>query len=262
MEPPAYLILGATHSGRRAAVFDLIKDLTSESDPFEVVISKLEPPTQYDQRISALPGVELNYFETDLRSLPPGEMRAGSTSILIAAGAMNPVDQVESLKDLLGQANKELGRIITVVNCRMLGRHPSLFAYYDACIHFSDVVLVHEPESVSRQFVRDFIQRYKDEYYPCLFEPMKRGRVKNPELILESEPRRISLYFDAEEEYWLEEEEEDHETIPVDPYLERLPSGIRRKTVPDIGKILDEELTTEGTENTEAWTTDFTDEHG
>ena len=46
MESPAYLILGATHSGRRAAVFDLIKDLASESDPFEVVISKLEPPTQ------------------------------------------------------------------------------------------------------------------------------------------------------------------------------------------------------------------------
>ena len=134
MNPTAYLILGATHSGRRAAVFDLIKDLASESDPFEVVISKLEPPTRYDQRIPALPGVELNYFETDLSSLPPRELRAGSTSILIAAGAMNPVDQVESLKDLLGQANKELGRIITVANCRILSRHPSLFAYYDACI--------------------------------------------------------------------------------------------------------------------------------
>lgn len=238
MEPPAYLILGATHSGRRAAVFDLIKDLASESDRFEVVISKLEPPTQYDQRIPALPGVELNNFETDLRSLPPGELRAGSTSILIAAGAMNPVDQVESLKDLLILANKELGRIITLANCRMLNRHPSLFAYYAACIHFSDVVLVHEPESVSRQFVRDFIQRYKDEYYPCLFEPMKRGRVKNPDLILETEPRRISLYFDPEEEDWLEEEEEDVEATPVDPYLERLPSGFRRKTVPDIAKIL------------------------
>lgn len=241
MEPPAYLILGATHSGRRATVFDLIKDLASESDPFEVVISKLEPPTRYDQRIPALPGVELNYFETDLSSLPPGELRAGSTSILIAAGAMNPVDQVEGLKVLLGQADKELGRIITLANCRMLSRHPRLFAYYDACIHFSDVVLVHEPESVSRQFVSDFIQRYKDEYYPCLFEPLNRGRVKNPDLILETEPRRISLYFDVEEEDWLEEEEEDMETTPVDPYLERLPSGVRRKTIPDIVKILEEE---------------------
>ena len=155
---------------------------------------------------------------------------------------MNPVDQVESLKKLLLLANKELGRIITLANCRMLNRHPSLFAYYDACIHFSDIVMVHEPESVSRQFVRDFIQRYKDEYYPCLFEPMKRGRVNNPELILETVPRRISLYFDAEEEDWLEEEEEELEATPVDPYLERLPSGIRRKTVPDIAKILDEEL--------------------
>ena len=155
---------------------------------------------------------------------------------------MNPVDQVESLKDLLGKANKELGRIITLANCRMLSRHPRLFAYFDACIHFSDVVLVHEPETVSRQFVRDFIQRYKDEYYPCLFEPMKRGRVKNPDLILETVPRRISLYFDAEGEDWLVDEEEDLEPTPVDPYLERLPSGVRRKTVPDIAKILDEEL--------------------
>ena len=71
---------------------------------------------------------------------------------------------------------------------------------------------------------------------------MKRGRVKNPDLILETVPRRISLYFDAEEEDWLEEEEEELEATPVDPYLERLPSGIRRKTVPDIAKILDEEL--------------------
>ncbi len=237
MESPAYLVLGATHSGRRVAVFDLIKDLASESDPFEVAISKREPPSEYDERIPALEGVALNYFETDLGSLPPRGLRAGFTSILIAAGAMNPVDQVESLKDLLGQAKKELSRILSVVSCRMLSRHPSLSAYYDACIHFSDVVLINEYESVGEKFVKDFIQCYKDDYYPCLFEPLKRGRVKNPSLILETQARRISLYFDPEEDL---SEEEDHESIPVDPYLERLPGGIRRKTVPDIAKILDE----------------------
>ncbi len=237
MESPAYLILGATHTGRRAAVFDLIKDLASESDPFQVALSKREPPSEYDERIPALEGVESICFETDPGSLPPTELRSGSASIIIAAGAMNPVDQVESLKDLLVRAGKELGRIITVANCPMLNRHPSLLPYYDACIHFSDVVLINEPESVGKPFVNDFIQRYKNDYYPCLFERMKRGKAKNPSLILETQARRISLYFDPEEDL---PEEEDHETIPVDPYLDRLPNGTRRKTIPDIAKILAE----------------------
>ena len=234
MESLAYLVLGATHSGRRAAIFDLIKDLASASHPFEVAISKLEPSSEYGDRIPVLKGVYLSFFATDLGSLSSREPRAGSTSIIIAPGAMNPVDQVESLKGLLVPEGKELGRIITVANCRMLNRHPSLFSYYDACIHFSDVVLINEPASVGKKFVKDFMQRFKDDHYLCLFEPMRRGSVKNPDLILETQARRISLYFDPEE---------DHGIIPVDPYLDRLPSGNgnRRKTVPDISKILAEE---------------------
>ena len=246
MESLAYLVLGATHSGRRAAVFDLIEDLASESNPFEVFISKLEPPSECDEGIPALPGVALRYFETDPGSLTDHKPGAGATSIIIAAGSMNPVDQVESLKGLLARAHKELGRIITLVNCGMLSRHPGLLAYYDACIHFSDIVLINDLGSVGKHFVKDFIQRYKEEYYPCLFEPMLRGRVKNPDLILANQTRRISLYFDSEEDWrdegeedWRDEGEEDSETMPVDPYLERLPSGIRRKTVPDVAKILE-----------------------
>ncbi len=235
MDSFAYLVLGAPHSGRRAAVFDLVKDLASESNPFEVVISEMELPTQHDEKVQSLPGVELKYFETDLGSLSRKELNPEATSVIITAGAMNPVDQVEGLKDLLGQAKKELGRIITVVNCHMLSRHHSLFAYYDACIHFSDVALLNKRESISEKFAKDFIKRYKDERYPCLFERVKQGRIKNPDLVLETEPRRISLHFDAEEDAWLDE---DLETVEADPYLDRLPSGIRRKTIPDIASIL------------------------
>ena len=84
--------------------------------------------------------------------------------------------------------------------------------------------------------MQDFVDRYKGNHFPCLIEATRKGRVKNPGLILEPQARRISLYFDPEEDKWLDDDDEweDEEDALVDPYLAKLPSGIRVKRIPDI----------------------------
>ena len=86
--------------------------------------------------------------------------------------------------------------------------------------------------------IQDFIDRYKDNHFPCLFETVSKGRVKNPGLILEPQARRMSLYFEPEEDHWLDDEDEEFEGPTEDPYLVRLPSGKREKWLHDVQSIL------------------------
>ena len=88
-------------------------------------------------------------------------------------------------------------------------------------------------------FVQDFIDRYKDKHFPCLFEVIGKKGIKNPGLILEPQARRISLFFEPAEDAWLDDEDdEDWEGPQEDPYMIRLPSGHREKWIPDIASIL------------------------
>ena len=97
-----------------------------------------------------------------------------------------------------------------------------------------------------------FLAHFHDKFYPCLFEMVKAGRVKNPGLVLEPQARRMSHAFDAEQD-WIftdadgEEIDEQDETDDedgveaapeVDPYLERDATGRRAHRIPDINKYL------------------------
>lgn len=173
--------------------------------------------------------------------------------IFVTDGRLNPVEQIEAFTRWMTERGGELARVLCVVDCRLASNNPPLFAWFEACVHFSDVVLLNHREGVDNKWLSDFVGHFKKQFFPCLFEPLKDGRVRNPALVLEPEARRVSHVFDAEQE-WIftnadgevideQEESEDGEeeieaTQEVDPYLARDAAGRRQKRLPDIAKFL------------------------
>lgn len=249
-KPLVYLFLGATGSGRREIIADLITDGLAAGDRAAVLLPEGEAASPDDAR---LPGVTRWQWAGGeiVAPVPPGTTHA----FFVADGARNPVDQVEAFKPWLQASGAELGRILCVVHIRLAARHPALLAWYEACVHFSDVVLLHRREGVANKAISDFLGHFKKLHLPCLFELVKEGRVKNPALILEPQPRRVSQVFDEEQDWVFTNEDgesidedevtaDDEEEISAspaeDPYLARRLGGRRVKEIPDIATYLRE----------------------
>jgi len=172
----------------------------------------------------------------------------------VADGRRNPVDQVEELKPWIEAQGAELARILCVVNCQLAASTPALLPWFDACVHFSDVVLLSRREGVENRWVSDFQKRYAERFYPCLFEFVKKGQVANPLVVIEPQARRISQYFDEREGIVVEglvietdtpdsdgeDENEDGAAGLTDEdfYLARRAGGRRLHEIPDITKYL------------------------
>lgn len=241
-KPLVYMILGATGSGRREVLLDLIKDgLTSEAVPM-VLLNEGESPDPVDEQ---LPTVERWHWTG---STIEADITTEVTHVFIVCdGRGNPVDQLEALKPWLAQQDAELARIITVVNCQLGESHSAVLAWYDACVHFSDVILLNKREGVANKWVSDFQSRYRDQWLPCLIEFVKAGRVKSASVVLDPIARRLSHYFDEEQDWIItggvdedeaEGDEEVEAALEVDPYFERHGEGRRMKEIPNIRKYL------------------------
>ena len=160
---------------------------------------------------------------------------------ILSDGRGDPIDLLEALNNWLPITPFELGRIITVVNCGLLDANAKLKRWYDACIHFSDVVLLNNRVGLSSKWVSGFKARLHQSSFPCHVELVKKGRVANPALVLYPEPRRISLIFDEEENLYADDDDASDEEAVIrmeEPYFERLLSGRRVKELPDINKFL------------------------
>ena len=255
-KPLVYLILGAAGSGRREVLADLIEGGLSEGDKSVVLLSTGETPCEHDAKLGA---VEPWTWTEGVMVAPDDALAAGVThAFVVADGRSNPVDQIEAFKTWADENGGELGRVICVVNCQLAEQHKPLVAWFEACIHFSDIVLLARREGVANKWLSDFQNRFKDQFFPCLFEFVKGGRVKNPALILDPLPRRLSHYFDEPE--WLVEGKDAEDNIEMgegdddepsegeeaevevtqaeDPYMERLAGGHRIKVLPDIAKFI------------------------
>ena len=246
-QPLVYLILGAAGSGRREVLADLITDGLMEEDRPAVMLSDSEAPSALDDK---LPGLTRWTWSDGfvIGTLPPD----ASHVFFVTDGRRDPVEQLETLKTWLEAQGAELGRIICIVNCQLAEKHPPLLAWFEACVHFSDVVLLTRREGVANKWLSDFRAHFDNQFYPCLFELVKEGRVKNPALVLDPLARRLTHAFDAEQD-WIftdaegEEIEEDEETEgdeeveakqEEDPYFVRDAANRRVKKIPDIGKFL------------------------
>lgn len=242
--PLVYLVLGAEGAGRREVVADLIAgglDASAGALVFGSEGECREDETAWrwndDDQIEA--------------SWPPGS-RVG---FFIADGRSDPVDLVEAFKGWAQQAGVEVARVICVVHCQLLKEHAPVVHWYDACIHFSDIVLLNRRDGVENKWMSDYQARFAKRYLPCLVEVVKKGRVKNPALVLDLQVRRLSHWFDADEnEDWksyvtdpdtiiMEEDEDsaaddDEAEGEEDEYLARHPGGGRKKVLPDIRDYL------------------------
>jgi hypothetical protein len=252
-KPLVYLVLGAAGSDRRAIVADLIEGGLAEGDRSLVMVSDEEIGSEADPRL----GKVRRWVWMDGQIGAPEKVLGDATHVFfIADGKRNPVDQVEAFKPWVEANGGEVARVLCVVNCQFAEKHREAVAWYDACIHFSDVVFLNRREGVENKWMSDFQNRYKDQFFPCLFLMVKECRVKNPALVLDPVPRRLSQYFeiealagvDADTEIDMgtgegdepEELEDGEESdLPAeDPYLARRIGGRRVKELPDIRNLL------------------------
>lgn len=248
-KPLVYVILGAAGSGRREVLLDLIAGGFGDDDRPAVLLAAEEPAAEIDAK---LPGVA-RWMWTQASSIE-ADLPEGATHIFfVTDGRRSPVDQIEAFKAWVEMKPVELGRVLTVINCQLAAQHPSLRAWYEACVHFSDVALLNRREGVENKWLSDFRGFFDDQYVPCLFEFVKGGRVKNPALILDPQARRMTHVFDDELE-WLvvdaEGSEDDgsdaeigvEEEVQVareeEPYFVRDAAGRRAKRIVEIAEFL------------------------
>jgi hypothetical protein len=247
-KPLIYLVLGAIGSGRREILVDLIEAGLGPDDRAAVMLAVDEPPSEFEAKLPAVS--RWTWREGTIE----GEMPADATHVFfVTSGGASQIDQIEAFKAWLGTLGQALGRALSVVNCQLAEKHPPLLAWYEACVHFSDIVLLNRREGVDNKWLTGFLTHFEKQYYPCVFEMVKAGRVKNPALILEPQARRMTHVFDEEQDWVITNAEgevvdEDDETTDdeelqakpeEDPYFVRRNEGGRRlKELPDIRKFL------------------------
>lgn len=246
-KPLLYIILGAAGSGRREVLADLLAGGLEDTDRPAVLLADSEAPSEFDAK---LPGLSRWSWKDEfvIATAPVGATHV----FFVVEGRTSPVDQLEALKDWISAQGLELARVLCVVNCQLAEKNSPLLAWYEACTHFADVVLLNRREGVSNKWLSDFRAHFDKQFYPCLFEMVKEGRVKNPALVLDPQARRMSHVFDEEQDWILtnregdeideDEETDDDEDVEVapeqDPYFVRDAAGRRVKKIPAIAQYL------------------------
>jgi hypothetical protein len=252
-----YFILGTPGSGRRAIVRDLIENGVAPEDKTVVLVAETDGPSPADERLAKLKNTEVRRWALEDGKLPDLDLPDGATVFFLADAHASPIDQIEELKPWLTSRGFELARIFTVVDCQLAEKQPVLRQWFDACIHFSDVVFLNRREGVANKWLSDFIKHYTDQFFPCHFVQVKtKGDLPTPLVWLDPLARRVSQYFeddyvdlsdivietgdDEAEEGETVEPGEDDGIIPPEPYFVRQRSGRREKEVPDIRHYLAE----------------------
>ncbi len=243
-----YFILGTPGSGRRAAVVDLVENGLGPDDPVLVLVAEGEPADPALEQLAARPRTEVRRWRWESPELPDQALLPGSYVFFLAAATVDPLVQIEALKPWLARHPAGLARIISFIDCAIAEKTPPLRPWYDALVHFSDVVFLTRREGVANKWLSDFLGRYEEQFIPSHFILLKKGGVPNPALVLIPEIRRLSQYFEEEEPLDLAIEadgeeagadvEPDEEAIQPEPYFVRDRRGRREKELPDIRHYL------------------------
>jgi hypothetical protein len=246
--PSVYFILGTPGAGRRGIVADLIENGVPADERVLVLLAESESPDAADALLSSRDNVEMRRWAWDGANLPEQEIPPGATVFFFSESRGDAVTQLEALKPWLVQQRLELARIFCVVDCQLAEKNAALSQWFDACIHFSDVVFLTKREGVQNKWLSAFIRRYEEQFYPCHFIQVKKGGLPNPALVLDPQPRRVAQYFEEQEELPPveietddeEDAEDDEDVVRPEPYFERNRSGRRVKELPDIRQFLGE----------------------
>lgn len=232
VSPKVYLILGFDDSGRRAILTDFIDSIGTES-PILYFRHKDEVTSDSDTLLENLNQVSTVHWSVENTKIKHDSITESPSSIFfLTPSSIDLADVMEALKGWLSKNECQLTRIITVVNCKSLSENGVMNSWYEAAIHFSDMVLLNRREGVSEKWIKEFISSKKKQFHPTRFELVKKNRVNNPIDALDSQTYRTSLFFD---DLIPIEEDEFEDLLPedkrIDPYIERLQSGKRRKPI-------------------------------
>ncbi len=260
--PQVYLILGVCGSGRRAIVSDLVSNLDDiEKENFFILYSSEELDNDFYKPIKDSSNTKIIKMKQGSVGIdsPLEFLEDESIIFVIGSGYLNPVNQIEKFKFWVIENNFSLARIITIVNCERVSSHNDICKWYDACIYFSDVVLLNYYKNISNKWFNNYQKKFKKEFYPCLFEFASKGKLSNPAKILYPEVRRLSHYFDVDYDQLVDEGSStvgtqlvyeidscENENIlesnkfgDIDPYFEEKPNGSKVISIPDIKSLLE-----------------------
>ena len=221
MENDIYLFLGASTAEREAILADIIRNglsLDTEVCVYapENSIEILKEHKHFQNRLEQthfVPfSVEESHVTLESTNLP------ACTSFFLTDGSTSPADQIEAFSQWLRQSNYKLASVITIVDCKQVLDHTELKQWYDACIHFSDSVLLTNRNDVPQQWIKEFIEHYsKTLRYPCPFVYVKKNHISNPTEILDAPTRRISMLFETDIDIY-DELPEDEDEYPDEPF--------------------------------------------
>jgi hypothetical protein len=239
--PHVYIVFGIPDSERRAALYDLLESGLPQKTPALYFKPKGETVIEYDEKITALPNLQTVEWELQGAKVLHDRIEAAAEAIFfLTPGTADPAEAAEAIKAWSDSNNCQIARAITLVHCDFLQAKPEAHAWFEACIHFSDFVLLARRENTAQKWIKDFKTQFAKAHVPSRFELLKKGRTPNPREILEPEARRLSLFFD---ELIPIEEDEFEDLLPEDrkpdKYIERLESGRRAHPIPDIQKWIE-----------------------
>ena len=144
-----YLILGAAGSGRREVVADLIAGGSGRA------IARRAAVRGGRRREKSTRGLaRRSYGGGAPKAASKRAAFGGATHVFwMPNGRRNPVDQIEAVQAWLPASGGELARIVCVIRLRAGGPQPGLLPWYDACVHFADVVLLSRREGVDNKWM-------------------------------------------------------------------------------------------------------------
>lgn len=173
------------------------------------------------------------------------------------------INFMEALTVYLPQSDFELGSISTLVDCQRTQEHSVLRKWLEACIHFSDTVILGNRSDVSNSWLKEFEEHYQKKCFPCHFVLQKKDKLSNPALLFDLQARRMSLVFDElaeavnhdwrsqvpdgamifdegeDGEIGVDEDEDDDDEIEEDPYFVTHVNGKRQLYVPQITELFE-----------------------
>ena len=235
-----YFILGSAGAQRRIVVADLVAEGLMPADRAAILLSADEAPDAAGDAALAKCGAVVARW-TWAKPEMDFEVPEGITHLfLVADGRSNPVDQVEALRELLlMRTDLRLARVIFVADAALLHAQAELQPWYDACAHYADVVLLTKIGGLDQKWVGAFEKRYREQYFPFLYEIVRRDQLKNPAVLLVPEARRVSQVFD-EDIALADESDEEIEAAKAenDKYFARTRGGSRVEPIPDIAAFL------------------------
>ena len=236
-----YLLLGLPGSGRSECLMDILDGYY----PKDLKVSVLHHES--DEWTANKPSnLEIVSYRMDNgKLLFPNGIPQSNILFIMNPSAGYIVDFLETIQIWCRNKKLLVTRVVTLAHMQKILSSDKVAAWYKVLIHFSDVVFLNHRQEVKDKEVRAFTEKYnKQESIPCLFEFVKKGRIKNPAIAVEGSPRRISQAFDEEEYSFefgdvlitdendniIEDETEitdDFQNAP-EPYFERMPGGRRK----------------------------------